>query len=254
MGLNLQLGNIPIAEFRKDELYKTSQKYTHTRVSLSSLKVIPSRESITEYYYSNKHDVSLLTGNKAHTLKAIELYNYVINEIKPTEQEIIDHLIGEASKLNFMDNELDKVLDFMSINAPIIYPHLDTDTIYHIVDCSQMGTYTPQQKCVIFNPVKELNPIFKQHIQQQEIGKYNAKRVVELAKMGKTRQQIASLENLSLQTVKKHLQSTKTSTKGSKKKATKQRIWEWKSKNKKGTQKQCSERLNISLRTVKNYW
>lgn len=250
----LKMGNIPVVEFLESDLYCIVEKYTFVAVSSQSFKYAPSRAEIEYFYKSNGYDLDYLCGKKAHTKEAKELYNFAVRQIEPDPEKLIEHLINIASKLYFLKNEIDVIFRYFCLNVPRYYSFLDEETIYKIVEKAQSIPYKPTEKCAVFNPKYNLNPIFKQHITQTAIGEYNHKIVVELAEKGHTREQISIKSNLSLTTVDDHLKKAGISTKGNKKAHSINLIKECHKTNPRWSKKRVSEHLKMSYVNVKRLW
>lgn len=259
--INLEEGQIPVVHFSKNELYKITKKYIHVKVSSSNLAYIPNYQLIKKSYLQHNHSLSYLIGSESHTEYAYELYRWHLERLKPTEDEYHYFLKKVAKKLFYLKNSSHVIANFFikyltEENQNIPYP-LDESQIYDVVNVAEMehqkNPYKPNPKCVVFNPYKDLNSTYKQIIQQKEIGKLNREIVLQKSKT-KTIKEIIADTHLSKKCIINHLQEGKETTKGNKKNQTKNDVQKCKKKNPKWTQKQVSEHLNISLRTVKSHW
>jgi DNA-binding CsgD family transcriptional regulator len=250
--LILKSGSIPIVEFLDTDLYKIVPKFIYFSVSSKSFKYVPSHLEIIDFYQNNKYDLAYLKGKKAHTKEAENLYNIALNSIAPDYEQLIKQYLSIASKLS-LQYQIDEIFDIFLTYVPKHYG-LEKEEIYDLIEESQFHPYFPKEKYVVFNPKYNLNPLFQQKIQQEEIGKHNRKIVVELAKKGYTREQIAEKANLNLKTVDEHLKKAKISTKGNKKNNTYQRVQKWKYDHPKGIQKECAKSLKITVKTVERNW
>jgi hypothetical protein len=250
--LLLKVGNIPVVEFLEGDLYHVVDKFTCTMVSSKSFKYVPSHLEIIDFYQKNKYDLDYLKGKKAHTKDAENLYNIALKSIAPDPKQLIKQYFSIASKLS-LQYQIDEIFNIFLTYVP---PHygFEKQEIYDLIEESQFHPYSPKEKYVVFNPKYNLNPLFQQKIQQEEIGKHNHKIVVELAKKGYTREKIAEKANLNLKTITRHLKKAKISTKGNKKEITIKLIQDWKKTNPKKGKKDCIIDLKLGKRTIERYW
>ena len=133
------------------------------------------------------------------------------------------------------------------------YQYSSQDLEHFYIKSLDLKPYQPRWKCVIFNPLKPINPILKMIIMSQEIGEYNAYNVDILAEKYII-EDIAKIKKTGVATVKRNLKKIGISTKGNKKNKTYKRVQKWKHNYKEGTQKECSISLKIGIATVKRNW
>lgn len=256
----LEKGRVPHVDFLKDELYRIVDRYIHLKITSNSLIYIPSYEKIKNCYLNKNISLDYLIGNKCHTNDSFELYNSCLENIKPSEKEYFMFLFKVAKKLFYLNNSSSDVLAFFQKyitenNPNIPYPFEDEllEICYKAEQEHLKSPYIPSFKCVVFNPIKNINSTFKQIIHSKEIGKLNGNIISNNCK-NKTIKQIADTTNLAEITVRKHLKKQEKSTIGNKKNQTISQIKKWRKKNPKGKQKDCVNDLKMGISTIKSYW
>ncbi len=251
VSLILEKGIIPNHTFYGEEYKIHDRPYTHTQVSKFFHKYIPSATEIYNYFERNniayKHIYS-------RSDESVNVYQEAISNIKDSvsEAEYQKYLVNVIKKLYFLGNDESDV--FKAINEKEI---IDELILNFLIDKAKeeivTKPYVPQKKIVTFNPEFYFSSLHKLKIQRTEIANYNAKMVLNECK-SKTIEEIATNCNLSSRTVIRHLQNKKMSTKGNKKERTINSIKAFKKSNPSATQKECSKKLGLSIRTIKSYW
>lgn len=258
--MNFEKGKTPHVEFQDNEIYKVVEKFTYVKISAYSFIYIPDFNQIKNHYIKYNISLDYLIGKACHTNNSYTIYQNQLEFIRPSYDEYYNHLVKLARKLFYLENSFDDIFNFFKNclegmpNIPYEFDDDDINNICNEAEClHSTNPYVPVQKCVVFNPLKNLNPTFKQIIYNKELGNLNSKIICQLSK-NKTRKQIQEVTSLSSKTINKHLSKQKKSTKGVKKKQTFNLVQNWRKKNKNKTQKQCAIDLQIGLRTVKCYW
>jgi hypothetical protein len=254
-----QKGSIPlISDFREKDIFKKTEIYHHTFISKHEYAYRPSYKELEETYQNKNISLDLLKGNKCHTEEAKRIFCEISSSITPTDGQYYNHLVKFSRKATFLGNEIDIIFDklcFLVVKEnPIVHYAFDKQTLYDIVEDSQLKPYQEQKKNLVFNPKYQINPIAQHFLQSISIAEITSKEIEELFKLGLTQNQIIELSDYSNVTVQKHLKKLGLSTKGNKVEQTINAIRNWRKENPKGIQIECSKALKLGERTVQRYW
>lgn len=253
-------GNLPqILDFKENEIYRVLEKpFYFVNLTLDSYKFKHDFNSIKEQYLIRNISLAYLLGKDAHTTQAQKIYAEVVSQMQITEDKYFYFLTRLIGKMLFLGNPIDLILDNLEI-------HISQSTATpfygltkeHFYDCYEnyllQRPYSPNLKCVVFNPSKNVNNCYKSIVMQRELGKFN-QNSIKNSYQNNTISQIAEQNQISQITVKRHLKKMGISTKGNKKENTINAIKNYRKEHKKATQKEVSKALNLSIITIKRHW
>lgn len=232
-----QKGSIPLVlDFREKDIFKKTEIYHHTFISKYEYAYRPSYKELEETYQNKNISLDLLKGNKCHTEEAKRIFCEISSSITPSDEQYYNHLVKFSRKATSIGNQIDVIFDklcFLVVKEnPIVHYAFDKQTLYDIVEDSQLKPYQEQKKNLVFNPKYQINPIAQHFLQSISIAEITSKEIEELFKLGLTQNQIIELSDYSRPTVQRHLEKLGLSTKGNKKEQSFQSVQDCKKKSK----------------------
>lgn len=242
-----QIGKEPLVLFRDGEKYRVTEKYQYSSVGGNFMKYSPTISDIKDFA-ERVGEGSILYSQKPEDYnRYLEIENLL--KQSPSDVQLQKYYVKLAKKLFCYGNESDSI--YAHFNR-----YIDSKFSQIVIDTAYGSDYNLQDKCVVFNDEYLFTDYHKSIIHNREVGKLNTKEVVKAFDNfpNSTTKKIAEITGLSISTVDKIKKLKGISTKGNKKMSTSKTVELFQKSNPNGTQKECSEEIGKSLRTVKTYW
>ena len=254
--LILSKGKVPQVSFEPEEVYNVlGERYVFTRLPRNWYRYRPTYRKLLD-----EKGLGWLRRFQRPNLTEQERNAFFqeIQAIQPTEEEYDEYLRLCCRKITYFGNSPEKLLEtllFLNLEGSLNYEYHDESALLDIIQEAELSEYSPQSKVVVFNPdlFHTLTPIARLKIEKRELKRHHQTLIAKALRGCYTASEIASQIGVSRTTIHTVLKRFGTKARGKGQK-TADLVREWREANPKGTQKDCSEFLGKSLRTVKVYW